>query len=141
MYGENVLVLYLACSKVQELLVLPTVVTALYLKYHYSNHAAWMHIASCMVPVLYFLYNRRKNFVIDIVLLANLLSLLIVSVEHGNFFGVSTVLSFMLSHFLIKRNVLAACFPLEVPTLDLYNYSMCFYTYFSYKAIMDPIYY
>lgn len=141
MYGDSVVVLYLACSKVQELLVLPTVVTALYVKYHYSNHTAWMHIASCMVPVLYFLYNRRKNIVIDIVLMANLLSLLIVSVENGNFFGVSTVLSFLLSHFLIKRNVLSACFPLEVPTVDLYNYSMCFYTYFSYKAIMDPIYY
>lgn len=138
-YGYKIDKLYNFTSKIQDLLVFPGIVTTIWLKYHYSFELASAHIFVSLIPLLIYLYDSKKNKVIDSFLGSNVFSLFYISLMKENYYGLTTALSFTLNYFFIKRDILLYL-PVEVPTQDLFNYSMCFFSIFALKAVQYPIY-
>lgn len=138
-YGDKVDKFYKFTLKLQDVLVLPGIVTTIWLKYSYSQELACAHTIVSLLPLIIYLYDDKKQEVMDGLLGGNIFSLAVVSYYHENFYGITTAMSYILNYFLIKRNVIVN-FPLEVPTQDLFNYSMCFFAFFALKAVLEPLY-
>lgn len=139
-YGHKIDKIYRITSKLQDLLVLPCIVTTMWLKYNYSLNLACAHTIASLVPMGLYIYDNRKNEpVVDAFLGGSLLSLIVVSIFNDNQYGVTTAMSYALSYFVIKQNVIMNL-PVEVPCQDLFNYSMCFFAFFALKAVLEPVY-
>ncbi|XP_060517089.1 uncharacterized protein LOC132696341 [Cylas formicarius] len=140
-YGHKIEKLYRLTSILQDLLALPLIVTNIWLNYHYSLELAYAHTLVALFPLLAYLYNTRNIDVVDGFLAANCISLGLISLTNQNHYGLTTMVSFTLNYFFIKRDVMGYL-PgsyYDVPTQDLYNYSMCFFAYFALKAVSDCI--
>lgn len=136
MYFNNV---YRLTDTIQDLLVFPCIVTTIWLKYNYSLNLACAHTIISVIPLILYLHDNHKHKPIDAFLAGNVLSLLAVSHYNFNHFGITTSFSYALSYFAIKRDVFTN-FPFHIPILDLYNYSMCFFSFFALKTIQEPVY-
>ncbi|CAG9768526.1 unnamed protein product [Ceutorhynchus assimilis] len=138
-YGHKIDTHYRLTSKLQDFLVLPGIVTTIWLKYNYFPNLAYSHNVIALVPLLLYLYEKRNNEPLeDLFLGGNLLSLLLVSTMNSNYYGITASLSFVLSYFVIKREVINIL-SIDVPIHDLFNYSMCFFVLFARNAILDPV--
>ncbi|XP_050306825.1 uncharacterized protein LOC126743663 [Anthonomus grandis grandis] len=138
-YGQKIDRLYGLTTTLQDLLVLPCIVTTLWLKYSYSLNFVISHSTLTLLPLALLLQSHQKFDVIDVFLLGNVLSSFVVSYFNDNQFGVSVTLSYILSYFIIKRDMINSL-PMDVPIQDLFNYSMCFFCYFALKAVQQPFY-
>lgn len=101
--------------------------------YGYQREIAYPHVLLSFIPLAQYLADRTRTDVIDTLLLLNVISTGVVSFLNENYFGIAVALSFFLNHFCIRED--SDLF--EAPNYDLYNYGMCFFTYFSLRALKD----
>ncbi|KAL1493990.1 hypothetical protein ABEB36_009666 [Hypothenemus hampei] len=138
-YGYKIDKIYKLAGLLQDLLVLPCIVTTIWLRYNFSFSLAGVHTVISIIPLLIYLFNRR-NEPVDAFLIGNVLSLVVISTYHGNPFGISMAMSYIISYFIIKHDMLSNL-PIEVPTQDLFNYSMCFFVIFALRAVLETGYF
>lgn len=117
----------------QRIFALPCIACQLWLTYNYQREIAYLHLVLSLIPLTQYIANKTRDDVIDGLLLLNVISTSVVSYLHENYFGIAAALSFFINHFCVRDE--SDFF--EVPNYDLYNYGMCFFTYFSLRALMD----
>ncbi|XP_066140997.1 uncharacterized protein [Euwallacea fornicatus] len=138
-YGLKIDKYYKITETFKDFLLIPSINATIWLKY--NNYLSFMcsHILLSLVPIVIYLYDSRKQEVVNAFHLGNAFSLIFVSYWNENFFGISTSISYVLSYFVIKQDMLSG-FSCEVPTQDLLNYSMCFFVFFAVRSLVDPVY-
>lgn len=115
----------------QTIFTFPLIVTELWMKSNSCWLIAYVHIAcSLLIWTCYYFRAYRDKFV-DIVIALNILSCFIVSINMENFYGMSLGLSYGINHFVLREG----CEIFEMPTIDFYNYALCFFLPFSLKAL------
>lgn len=115
---------------------MPLFVYQIYKIYNEPTLYTNLHLPTLAVPILLKFHISDSNKLIkfiDSITIINLISLLIISFLHQNFYGIAAGVTFATAHFVITD-----CFTFrDSPAIDFNNYCMCFYTMFAFKAIND----
>ncbi|KAJ8936733.1 hypothetical protein NQ314_012180 [Rhamnusium bicolor] len=135
-YGSSVVDLYNFTSILQDLLVLPCIVTTIWLTYGYTWEIAYAYTVVSILPLITYICDNsnRSNEMVDIIIGVNCISLGVLSFIHQNYFGVASSISYAFTHFIVKNDNETY---FNVTSQDFYNYTMCFFAVFALKAILD----
>lgn len=114
-------------------LALPCVVTYLYIMLGYSPAIAYIHLISGFIPVLLFSLKFGVDTVTDVVLAANIASLVYISYLFGNMWGIGLGVCQLLNHFCLNlfEDILTA------PIDCLFVVGMCFFNIFAIKTVKN----
>ncbi|XP_017767905.1 PREDICTED: uncharacterized protein LOC108556342 [Nicrophorus vespilloides] len=113
----------------KEMLAFPCIVGQLWFKLNGNAVVAYLHPLVSLIP---FILRSRKMSRFgnkDTFMLMEIFSCCLVSFMTENYFGVACAIAYGLNHFLIQDEYL------NMPSIDIYNYAFCFFTYFSYRAL------
>ncbi|KAI4464788.1 sox transcription factor [Holotrichia oblita] len=117
----------------QSIFVMPFIAGQMWLMNGYERAIAYLHpMLSCIPLTAYFVDKNNKEDVIDLLMVLSVLSCGALSYQINNYYGMAAAISFSLNHFYInnKDNIF------DVPGRDFYNYALCFFTYFAYRAVV-----
>lgn len=112
---------------------MPCITGQIWLMSDYERVMAYLHpMLSCIPLTAYFVDKNKNDDVIDFLMFLNVISCGVLSYQVDNHYGVAAAVSFMLNHFYIKNRDQI----FDVPGRDLYNYALCFFAYFAYRAVV-----
>ncbi|XP_028139189.1 uncharacterized protein LOC114333504 [Diabrotica virgifera virgifera] len=135
-YGPNTDKVYKITTLLQDSIVLPFIVSTLWIQYGYTYEVALGNMIIPLIPVISYLANSnyRSLELLDGILCLNCGVLLYLSFTEENYFGLAAGVSYLVNYFWIKKGDRSQ---FDIPTQDLFNYAMCFFAYFSLKAVLD----
>lgn len=115
----------------QTILALPCIAGYIYITSGYERFVGYLHPVLSTIPLATYISDKNgtEQFV-DILILLNIISCGVISYHTENHYGVCTAIAFAVNHFYVKDKE-QVC---DVPGRDFYNYALCFFTYFAYKA-------
>lgn len=98
----------------------------------YERILAYLHPAASVIPFAAYIADKsRSDNIIDLIIFVNIISCAVISYQIDNHYGIATALAFAVNHFYIRKQDKI----FDVPSRDFYNYALCFFTYFAYKAV------
>lgn len=134
-YGPGSDILYRFTLLLQDYLVLPCIVSTVWLQYSYSSDIATAYTLLSFMPIVTNMCdNETSKNLLDTVVGVNCLTLFVLSVIYQNYYGLAACVSHAFNHFIIREDNETY---FNVTSQDLYNYAMCFFTYFSLRTILD----
>lgn len=86
---------------------LPFFATEIWLKYHVIQaEVAWFHAIAGVIPAVMFMYDINfKDRWIDLVVYLNTLSLVIISFQYRNYWGLLSVATFAIAYYIRRKSV------------------------------------
>lgn len=134
-YGPGSDILYRVTQLLQDYLVLPCIVSSVWLQYSYPREVATLYTIISFIPIVTnFCDNDTSKNLLDAIVGVNCLTLFVLSVIYQNYYGIAACISHAFNHFIIKEDNETY---FNVTSQDLYNYAMCFFAYFSLRTILD----
>lgn len=134
-YGACSDILYRFTLTLQDYLVLPCIVSTVWLQYSYPYDLATIYFVLSFLPIVTNLFdNETSRNLLDAVVGVNCLTLFVLSVMYQNYYGIAACISHAFNHFIIKEDNETY---FNVTSQDLYNYAMCFFAFFSLRTILD----
>lgn len=125
---------YTVTSKLRQYCILPLFVYQLCLMYSISPEITNAHLIGILIAFVVGLAASRFNRdLLKIFLFIYLCSLVYLCYLHSNYYGLNAGLTFAFAHFVITDRYTY----LDFPAIDFYNYCICFYLLFCWKAIND----
>lgn len=118
----------------QTLFAVPCIVAHIWLGYGYQKELAYAHPVISLIPLAAYFADKERKDVLQGVIALNSVSLGAVCAMQKNYFGLAAAVSFLLDFFLIQEEDKKI---FDIPSEDLYNYIMCFVSYFGLRAIND----
>ncbi|KAK9869407.1 hypothetical protein WA026_003162 [Henosepilachna vigintioctopunctata] len=92
----------------------------------------WMiQILLPSVPLAFYLLDKNYKDYEKIAMAVNGVSIAFVSLMNNNFWGVAAAISFLFGYLYVKEKGSIR----DIPAIDLINYELCFFCFFSSKAI------
>ncbi|KAG8322335.1 uncharacterized protein LOC124364111 isoform X2 [Homalodisca vitripennis] len=136
-YGNNSLRLYKMYTVVSQgtlLVVLPLIATQLYINQGFDYHLALFNlcfpVVHCLVLQLARLKHSRVPF-LELLQCIPLFSIAYISLIHFRYYGLSVVISYTISFYLIGTTGMIY----STPAKDLFNISILFANYFTLNAL------
>lgn len=112
---------------------MPCIAGQIWLMNGYEQILAYLHpMLSCIPFTAYFADKNKCGDVIDFLMFLSIMSCGVLSHQTNNYYGVAAAVSFTLNHFYIKNTDQIY----DVPGRDFYNYALCFFAYFAYRAVV-----
>ncbi|XP_072383014.1 uncharacterized protein [Diabrotica undecimpunctata] len=138
-YGPDANKVYKITTLLQDSIVLPFIVSTLWIQYdifQYTYEVALANMIIPLIPVVSYLSNSNSTNLelLDGILFLNCGVLLWLSFTEENYFGLAAGVSYLVNYFWIKKDDRRH---FDIPTQDLFNYAMCFFAYFSLRAVLD----
>lgn len=134
-YGASSDILYRFTLLLQDYLVLPCIVSTVWLQYSYPSDIATAYAVISFIPIITNLCdNDTSKNMLDAIVGVNCLTLFVLSVIYQNYYGIAACASHAFNHFVIKEDNETY---FNMTSQDLYNYAMCFFALFSLRTILD----
>ncbi|CAG9860301.1 unnamed protein product [Phyllotreta striolata] len=132
-YGQAVDKLHKVTTAVQDLVVLPMIVAILMEKYNCHIEMIYGCLAAPVIPLICSIIgtDTLKTDFEKLVTFFGCAGVAYLCYMNNNYYGAATCLSSIIKVFCSDDN------SLKIPSQDLRNYAMCFFTYFALKAITD----
>lgn len=123
-------------TAVQDLFVLPLVAATLLEKYGYPRDYIYATLSVPVIPLLSYLigYETVKTESEKLIAVLGCAGIAWLSFINDNYYGMATCASYIMISFFVKES---GDNSLKIPTQDLCNYAMCFFSYFALRAILD----
>lgn len=107
----------------------------MWLQYGYTSDIATAYTVLSFLPIITNVFdNDTSKNLLNAIVGVNCLTLFVLSVIYQNYYGIAACISHAFNHFVIKEDNETY---FNVTTQDLYNYAMCFFAFFSLKAVLD----
>lgn len=115
------------------ILIIPLISTQLYIISGFTKEAALLHF---IFPFLYFvtlqfIKSKRSGLPLQIFQAASLISMTYISLMTNLYYGVSTIVSYTISFYIIGTTGMVQ----NIPSKDLFNISIVFSNYFTIRAL------
>lgn len=134
-YGDRVEKPFSYTTVLQTLFVLPCIATEIWLNNGYEWQWSYIHVAASLIPLSAYLGGKDWKDISQALLVANTVSLGVVSYLAEKYFGVAAAVSFGIDYILISEEGYSISD--KIPSQDLFNYGMCFAAYFSLRALCE----
>lgn len=112
---------------------MPCIACHIWLGYGYMQELAYAHAGAPLIPFAAYLANKEKGEVTQTILAITTISLGVVCTMEKNYFGLAAAVSFLVDYFYVKEENDI----MNIPSEDLFNYVMCFVSFFSLRALND----
>lgn len=84
-----------------------------------------------VIPLILYHLGKTVEELTDVIIFITALSLGVVSFMIENYYGIAAAVSYSFNHFVIHDTGEF----LDLPAIDIFNYGLCFYCFYSFKAI------
>lgn len=132
-HGDKVDKIFKATSYIQVLFVVPCIACHVWLGYGYMKELAWLHAGIPLIPLAAYLAKKEKKEVTQAIVALTSVSLGAVCAMEKNYFGLAAAVSFLVNVFYVMEEDEI----MNIPSTDLFNYVMCFVSYFGLRALND----
>lgn len=132
-YGDNVDKPYRCTYFLQTIFAVPCIAAQVWLQGGMQPpELAYLHAGIPLLPLAAYLSNRERRDLAELIIAVTLTSMGIVSFLGKKYYGVVAAVSFAINYFVIRDQ---GEFVDNVPSLDLFNYGMCFGAYFALRTL------